>query len=100
MKSIKIDEIADTPSFIFLWVGSEHLDDGRELFKKWGFKRCEDIVWIKTNKEIRKGPSQSDGGILVRVKEHCLVGFKGEAKRASDHTFIHPNIDIDVVVTE
>jgi len=43
--------IADTPSFLFLWVGSENLDTGRELFKRWGFKRCEDIVWIRTNKE-------------------------------------------------
>lgn len=34
------------------------------------------------------------------MKEHCLVGYKGEAKKASDHTLIHPNIDIDVVVTE
>jgi len=43
---------------LFLWVGSEHLDDGRELFKRWGFKRCEDIVWAKTNKESadRKPP--------------------------------------------
>lgn len=24
---------------------------GRELFKRWGYKRCEDIVWAKTNKD-------------------------------------------------
>lgn len=81
-------------------MGSDHLDDGRELFKKWGFKRCEDIVWVKTNFNNKKMPPQSEEGILVRVKEHCLVGYKGEAKKASDHTLIHPNIDIDVVVTE
>lgn len=98
--ALRCDELADTPSFIFLWVGSQHLDDGRELFKKWGFKRCEDIVWVKSNIKKIKVPPQSQEGILQRVKEHCLVGYKGEAKKASDHKFIHPNIDIDVVVTE
>lgn len=97
---MNVESLGDSPSFIFLWVGSEHLDDGRELFKKWGFKRCEDIVWIKTNLIKKKPPPQSDEGILIRVKEHCLIGYKGEAKKASDHNFIHPNIDIDVVVTE
>jgi len=49
--NLKIEHIADSPSFMFLWVGSQNLEAGRELFKKWGYKRCEDIVWIKTNKK-------------------------------------------------
>jgi len=39
-----------TPTFLFLWCGSEHLLDARTLFNKWGYKRCEDIVWVKSNK--------------------------------------------------
>jgi N6-adenosine-specific RNA methylase IME4 len=99
---LNIEQIADNPSFIFLWVGSEHLDDGRELFKKWGYKRCEDVVWIKTNKKNKdiKQSSSSDKSILQRVKEHCLVGLKGDIKKASDTSFIHANIDIDVIVDE
>ncbi|KAJ6971309.1 hypothetical protein NC653_035546 [Populus alba x Populus x berolinensis] len=43
--------IADTPSFIFLWVGDGvGLEQGRQCLKKWGFRRCEDICWVKTNK--------------------------------------------------
>jgi mRNA m6A methyltransferase non-catalytic subunit len=34
------------------------------------------------------------------VKEHCLMGYKGDSKKAFDSNFIHPNIDIDVVITE
>jgi N6-adenosine-specific RNA methylase IME4 len=85
-----------------LWVGREHLDDGRELFKKWGYKRCEDVVWIKTNKKNKdiKQSASSDKSILQRVKEHCLVGLKGDIKKASDTSFIHANIDIDVIVDE
>lgn len=67
--------------------------------KAWGYKRCEDIVWIKTNILKKKNPPQSDEGVFVRVKEHCLMGYKGDSKKASSHSFIHPNIDIDVIVT-
>jgi len=27
------------------------------------------------------------------------MGYKGEPKKASNHNIIHPNIDIDVIVT-
>lgn len=30
---------------------AEGLDAGRHCLRKWGFRRCEDIVWIKTNKD-------------------------------------------------
>lgn len=28
------------------------------------------------------------------------MGYKGDSKKAFDQSFIHPNIDIDVVITE
>jgi len=68
--------------------------------KAWGYKRCEDIVWIKTNVLRKKNLAQSDEGVFVRVKEHCLMGYKGESKKASSHSLVHPNIDIDVIITE
>lgn len=55
--SLKIEEIAANPSFIWIWVGdSEGLDRGRQLLTKWGYRRCEDIVWIKTNRSWEVGP--------------------------------------------
>lgn len=99
--TLPIDEISEKPSFLFLWVGSDHLDQGRELFKKWGYKRCEDIVWVKTNKDKSKENIElPHSNILARVKEHCLVGLRGDVKRASDSHFIHANIDTDVIVAE
>lgn len=50
--SLPIDQIAESYCFLFIWVGAENLDNGRALFRKWGFKRCEDIVWLKTNKNL------------------------------------------------
>jgi len=105
---LNIDDLADTPSFVFLWVGSENLDTGRALFRKWGFKRIEDIVWLKTNKQwskesklSAKNKNRNNGNTLLQcVKEHCLVGLKGDVKRASDSYFIHANIDTDIIVDE
>ena len=106
--SLPIDEVAEACSFLFLWVGSENLEAGRILFRKWGFKRCEDIVWLKTNKNdgkdkrmAKKNQAMNDPTtVLQRVKEHCLVGLKGDVRRASDSYFIHANIDTDVIVDE
>lgn len=115
--SINIEALADIPSFLFLWVGgSENLEIGRELFRIWGYiiyivnilinfisyKRCEDIVWVKTNK-IQKSKfieTSNKNTLLQRVKEHCLVGVKGDVRRASDSHFINANIDTDVIVEE
>jgi N6-adenosine-specific RNA methylase IME4 len=100
LKKVKVGDISDSPSFIFLWAATEHLEDARELMKEWGFKRCEDIVWVKTNLNRKKFPETHEETLFTRVKEHCLMGYKGDSKKAFDNNFIHPNIDIDVVITE
>ena len=49
---LDIGEVAAPRSFIFLWCGSsDGLDLGRICLRRWGFRRCEDICWIKTNSE-------------------------------------------------
>ncbi len=56
---LPIPALSGDPSFVFLWVGhgsSDGLERGRELLAKWGFRRCEDIVWVKTNKTTNRGP--------------------------------------------
>ena len=56
---LPIPALSADPSFVFLWVGhgsSDGLERGRELLAKWGFRRCEDIVWVKTNKTTNRGP--------------------------------------------
>jgi N6-adenosine-specific RNA methylase IME4 len=74
---LRLDKISEQPSFLFIWAGNsdENLENARKLIKNWGYRRCEDIVWIKTNKKIKNSPEH--GEILVRTKEHCLVGIKG-----------------------
>ena len=113
IKSLPIKELAETQSFIFMWVGSgEYLDKGRDLLKYWGFRRWEDIVWIKTSPEYSKINSFEDEHIYTkdeiiseesdrifkREKEHCLMGIKGTIRRTVDTHLIHTNIDTDVII--
>ncbi|CAK8687823.1 unnamed protein product [Clavelina lepadiformis] len=98
--SLEIDEVAASRSFVFLWCGSsDGLDSGRMCLKKWGFRRCEDICWIKTNLK-QTYPSLEDESLFVRTKEHCLMGIKGTVRRSTDGDFIHANVDIDLIIEE
>ncbi|KAF5177882.1 N6-adenosine-methyltransferase non-catalytic subunit mtb [Thalictrum thalictroides] len=73
ISNLKIEAIADTPSFIFLWVGDGvGLEQGRQCLKKWGFRRCEDICWVKTNKSNATPGLRHDSHTLF---QHSKVGF-------------------------
>ncbi|KAF8380211.1 hypothetical protein HHK36_027693 [Tetracentron sinense] len=100
--NLKIEAIADTPSFIFLWVGDGvGLEQGRECLKKWGFRRCEDICWVKTNKTNATPGLRHDSRTLFQhSKEHCLMGIKGTVRRNVDGHIIHSNIDTDIIIAE
>lgn len=98
----EIEEIAAPRSFIFLWCGSsDGLDLGRQCLRKWGYRRCEDICWIKTNKKnIGHNKNLEPKAIFQRTKEHCLMGIKGTVRRSTDGDFIHSNVDIDLIISE
>uniref|UniRef100_A0A671RQU2 N(6)-adenosine-methyltransferase non-catalytic subunit METTL14 n=1 Tax=Sinocyclocheilus anshuiensis TaxID=1608454 RepID=A0A671RQU2_9TELE len=99
---LNIEEISSIRSFVFLWCGSgEGLDLGRMCLRKWGFRRCEDICWIKTNKNNPgKTKTLDPKAVFQRTKEHCLMGIKGTVRRSTDGDFIHANVDIDLIITE
>jgi N6-adenosine-specific RNA methylase IME4 len=99
---LEIEEVAAPRSFIFLWCGSsDGLDLGRQCLRKWGFRRCEDICWIKTNKKnIGHNKNLEPKAIFQRTKEHCLMGIKGTVRRSTDGNFIHSNVDIDLIISE
>ncbi|XP_031281059.1 N6-adenosine-methyltransferase non-catalytic subunit MTB isoform X1 [Pistacia vera] len=99
--NLKIEAIADTPSFIFLWVGDGvGLEQGRQCLKKWGFRRCEDICWVKTNKNNATPGLRHGHTLFQHSKEHCLMGIKGTVRRSTDGHIIHANIDTDVIIAE
>ena len=101
--ALDIAELAAPRSFVFLWCGSsDGLDLGRLCLQTWGFRRCEDICWIKTNHKSGRGSHQvmEPSAVLNRTKEHCLMGIKGTVRRSTDGDFIHANVDIDLIIDE
>ncbi|XP_070545428.1 N(6)-adenosine-methyltransferase non-catalytic subunit METTL14-like [Ptychodera flava] len=102
ISKLDVPSAAAHRSFIFLWCGSsDGLDEGRRCLKDWGYRRCEDICWIKTN---IKNPGHikdlEPGAVFQRTKEHCLMGIKGTVRRSTDGDFIHANVDLDVIISE
>ena len=75
--ALQIEKITDTPSFCFLWSGSGvSLQWGRACLRKWGYRRCEDISWIKSNRETGKNINFLPDSVVTPTTEHCLVGIK------------------------
>lgn len=103
-----------TDGYLFLWVTGRAMELGRELLAEWGYRRCSELVWIKTNQLqtlIRTGRT---GHFLNHSKEHCLVGVKGDpgklrfAAGGDDSASQQPrqqrgretSLDCDVIVSE
>lgn len=60
--SLPIKQLSAEPGFVFLWVGPGNeggLEKGREALGRWGFRRCEEVVWVKPNKKTVLGPGVS-----------------------------------------
>lgn len=49
----------------------------RECLAKWGYKRVDELIWVKTNQLQRLIRTGRTGHWLNHSKEHCLVGIKG-----------------------
>ncbi|CAL1530714.1 unnamed protein product [Lymnaea stagnalis] len=102
IEALDIPSVAAQRSFLWIWCGNaEGLERGRLCLKRWGFRRCEDICWIKTNiKNPGHNKNLEPNAIFQRTKEHCLMGIKGTVKRSTDGDFIHANVDIDLIIEE
>ena len=83
IKSLKVKEIADKDSILFLWVTMPKLDEVMEVIKAWGFKfkTCA-FCWVKQNPKgdgIYSGLGHWTNGNA----ELCLLATKGHPKRVS-----------------
>merc|ERR1711908_94838 len=92
-----MNKIAKQTAFLFMWCSVKHLEDARALFRKWGFRRVEDICWLKTNHNKARTLG-THASLVHRVSEHCLMGIRGGVKRSSDSHMVHSNIDTGILV--
>lgn len=92
MRNLNVPAL-QTDGLIFLWVTGRAMELGRECLELWGYKRVEEIIWVKTNQLQRIIRTGRTGHWLNHSKEHCLVGLKGSP-------LVNRNIDTDVIVAE
>lgn len=93
MRKLNIPALQDE-GVIFLWVTGRAMELGRECLSLWGYDRCDEIIWVKTNQLQRIIRTGRTGHWLNHGKEHCLVGVKGNPKD------INRGLDCDVIVAE
>ncbi|XP_077982444.1 N(6)-adenosine-methyltransferase catalytic subunit METTL3-like [Glandiceps talaboti] len=93
MRHLDVPSLQDE-GFIFLWVTGRAMELGRECLKLWGYRRCDELIWVKTNQLQRLIRTGRTGHWLNHGKEHCLVGIKGNA------TAYNRGLDCDVLVAE
>ncbi|XP_019420740.1 PREDICTED: N6-adenosine-methyltransferase MT-A70-like isoform X3 [Lupinus angustifolius] len=92
MRTLNVPAL-QTDGLIFLWVTGRAMELGRDCLEHWGYKRVEEIIWVKTNQLQRIIRTGRTGHWLNHSKEHCLVGIKGDPE-------VNRNIDTDVIVAE
>ncbi|KAL3132362.1 hypothetical protein ABBQ32_008938 [Trebouxia sp. C0010 RCD-2024] len=92
MRKMNIKVLQDD-GVIFLWVTGRAMELGRECLQLWGYKRVDELIWVKTNQLQRLIRTGRTGHWLNHSKEHCLVGVKGSPQ-------INRNLDCDVLVAE
>ena len=92
MKSLNIGKLQDD-GVIFLWVTGRAMEVGRECLKEWGYRRTDELIWVKTNQLQRIIRTGRTGHWLNHSKEHCLIGIKG-------NPIVNRGVDCDVLVSE
>ncbi|KAI8808154.1 MT-A70-domain-containing protein [Cladochytrium replicatum] len=93
MKQMAISTLQDD-GLLFLWVTGRATELGRECMETWGYRRVDELVWIKTNQLQRLIRTGRTGHWINHCKEHCLVGVKGNPK------WLCKGLDVDVLVAE
>ncbi|XP_054169069.1 N6-adenosine-methyltransferase catalytic subunit-like [Oppia nitens] len=93
MRNLQIPALQDE-GIIFLWVTGRAMELGRECLSLWGYDRCDEIIWVKTNQLQRIIRTGRTGHWINHGKEHCLVGIKGNPPD------INRGLDCDVIVAE
>ena len=81
--ALRVDRVADPRgAFVFLWCGdgNDHtLERGRECLQAWGFRRVEEIVWLKTNRQTETDAFASEKKAHTSAKDDADVADVADA---------------------
>lgn len=94
--SLPVSELAQPDSLLFLWATSPLLPEALYCMKAWGFEfKCVAFTWVKRNK-LSAGWFWGMGWWTRSNPEFCLLGMKGNPKRA--FADVHSVVDSPVTV--
>jgi N6-adenosine-specific RNA methylase IME4 len=96
IKALPVNEVADDPCHLYLWVPNALLPEGLGVMKTWGFQYKTNIVWEKVRKD-----GQPDGrgvGFYFRnVTELLLFGTCG---KSSTRTLAPARSQVNLIRTQ
>ncbi|KAJ9117472.1 hypothetical protein QFC22_004322 [Naganishia vaughanmartiniae] len=76
LRALPIPSLQPTWGVLALWVTGRAMELARELFKAWGYRRIDEIVWVKVGQLgglVRTGRT---GHWLNHTCEHLLIALK------------------------
>lgn len=73
---LRVDEITEKNSVLFLWVTSPLIDECFEVIKAWGFKYKASFVWDKVRHNMGHYNSVRHEFLLICTKGSCLPDEK------------------------
>lgn len=104
IRSMPIAQLQDE-GLIFFWVTGRAMELGRELLDHWGYRRVDELIWVKVGQTQRLIRTGRTGHWLNHTKEHCLIGAKSQSGGAATAdsplpSWAHLGLDSDVLVSE
>lgn len=77
---LPVDQVADDPAHLYLWVPNALLPEGLQVLQAWGFQYKTNLIWHKIRKD--GGPDGRGVGFYFRnTTEMILFGVKGKNAR-------------------
>ncbi|KAK4689504.1 mRNA m6A methyltransferase catalytic subunit, partial [Tremellales sp. Uapishka_1] len=110
MRQMPIPSLQPDWGILCLWVTGRAMELGRELINLWGYRRVDELVWVKTNQLQRLIRTGRTGHWLNHTCEHMLVALKLPQDLPKDSPIswdadptlrsFRKGVDTDVVVSE
>ncbi|ORY35436.1 mRNA methyltransferase [Naematelia encephala] len=110
MRRLPLAALQPDWALLCLWVTGRAMELGRELFSVWGYRRVDELVWVKVNQLGRLIRTGRTGHWLNHTCEHLLIALKLPASWPRDKPIPYDEIpalrslgrgvDTDVVVAE
>jgi N6-adenosine-specific RNA methylase IME4 len=89
IKSLKVKEIADKNSHLYLWTINKYVDESYDVARDWGFKPVSLLTWCKPKHGLGLG------GSFVQTSEHLLLAKRGNLptnSRVDSSWFFHKRL--------